>query len=75
MIGSLFYLCASRLDIMLSVCMCAKFKVGHKECHLRAVKRIMWYLFHTPNLELCYPKGSEFDFIGYFDADYMLDVR
>jgi hypothetical protein len=25
MIGSLLYLCASRLDIMLSVCMCARF--------------------------------------------------
>jgi hypothetical protein len=24
-IGSLMYLCASRLDIMLSVCMCARF--------------------------------------------------
>ena len=26
MIGSLLYLCASRPDIMLSVCMCARFK-------------------------------------------------
>jgi hypothetical protein len=25
MIGSLLYLCASRLDIMLSVCICARF--------------------------------------------------
>jgi hypothetical protein len=25
MIGSLLYLCASRTDIMLSVCMCARF--------------------------------------------------
>jgi hypothetical protein len=25
MIGSLFYLCASRTDIMISVCMCARF--------------------------------------------------
>jgi hypothetical protein len=25
MIGSLLYLCASRSDIMLSVCMCARF--------------------------------------------------
>jgi hypothetical protein len=25
MIGSLLYFCASRLDIMLSVCMCARF--------------------------------------------------
>jgi hypothetical protein len=28
MIGSLLYLCASRPDIMLSVCMCARFQAG-----------------------------------------------
>jgi hypothetical protein len=40
MITSLLYLCASRLDIMLSVCMCARFQSNPKECHLMAVKRI-----------------------------------
>jgi hypothetical protein len=39
MIGSLLYLCASRLDIMLSVCMCARFQANPKEVHLRAVKK------------------------------------
>jgi hypothetical protein len=48
MIGSLLYLCASRPDIMLSVCMCARFQSGPKECHLVAVKRILRYLVHTP---------------------------
>jgi hypothetical protein len=57
MIGSLLYLCASRLDIMHSVCMCARFQASPKECHLRGVKRIMRYLLHTSNLGLCYPKG------------------
>jgi hypothetical protein len=40
MIGSLLYLCASRPDIMLSVCMYARFQAAPKDCHLRAVKRI-----------------------------------
>jgi hypothetical protein len=31
MIGSLLYLCASRPDIMLSVCMCARFQADPKE--------------------------------------------
>ena len=57
MIGSLLYLCASRPDIMLSVCMCARFQANPKECHLVAVKRILRYLVHTPNLGLWYPKG------------------
>jgi hypothetical protein len=50
MIGSLLYLCASRPDIMLSVCMCVRFQVAPKECHLRAIKRIMRYLVLTPYL-------------------------
>jgi hypothetical protein len=70
MIGTLLYLCASRLDIMLSVCMCARFQADPKEVHLRAVKRIMIYLVYTPKFELWYPKGSTFDLIGYSDADW-----
>ena len=70
MIGSLLYLCASRADIMLSVCMCARFKANPKECHLVAVKRILRYLVLTPNLGLWYPKGSTFDLLGYSDSDY-----
>jgi hypothetical protein len=54
MIGSLFYLCASRLDIMLSVCMCARFQANPKEVHLRVVKRIMRYLVYTPKFGLWY---------------------
>jgi hypothetical protein len=70
MIGSLIYLCASRPDIMLSVCMCARFQANPKEVHLRAVKRIMRYLVYTPKFGLWYPKRSTFDLIGYSDTDY-----
>jgi hypothetical protein len=70
MISSLLYLCASRLDIMLSVCMCARFQANQKECHLMAVKRILRYLVRTPNFGLWYPKGSNFNLLGYSDFDY-----
>jgi hypothetical protein len=70
MIGSLLYLCTSRPDIMLSVCMCARFQANPKECHLVAVKRILRYLVHTPNLVLWYPNGSKFNLLGYSDSDY-----
>jgi hypothetical protein len=70
MIGSLLYLCASRPDIMLSVCMCARFQGNPKEVHLRAIKRIMRYLVYTPKFGLWYPKRSTFDLIGYSDADW-----
>jgi hypothetical protein len=58
MICSLFYLCVSRPDIMLSICMCTRFQADFKECHIRATKRILRYLFHTPNFGLWYHKGQ-----------------
>jgi hypothetical protein len=54
MIGSLLYLCASQPDIMLSVCICARFQANPKEVHLRAVKRILRYLVYTPKFGLWY---------------------
>ena len=47
MIGSLLYLIASRLDIMLSVCLCVRYQADPKESHFLAVKRIMRYLVGT----------------------------
>jgi hypothetical protein len=70
MIGSLLYLCARRPYTMLSICICARFQSGPKECHLVAVKHIIRYLVHTPFIRLWYPKGSTFDLIGYSDSDY-----
>jgi hypothetical protein len=70
MISSLLYLCASRPNIMLSICMYARFQAASKECYLRPVKRIMRYLVLTPYLALWYPKCAHFELIGYSDADY-----
>jgi hypothetical protein len=70
MVGSLLYLCASRPNIMLSVCMCARFQSDPRECHLVAVKRILRYLVATPCFRIWYPKGSTFELIGYSDSDY-----
>jgi hypothetical protein len=70
MIGSLLYLCASRPDIMLSVCMCARYQSDPKECHLVAAKRILRYLVSKPCFGIWYPKGSTFNLIGYSDSDY-----
>ena len=56
MISSLLYLCASRTDLMLSVCMCARYQAAPKECHLKAVKRIVRYWIHTPNFAFGIPR-------------------
>jgi hypothetical protein len=70
MIEFLLYLCASRPDIMHSVCMCVKLQATPKDCHLRVVKRIMRYLVLTPNVGIWYPKGYHFELLGYSDIDY-----
>jgi hypothetical protein len=70
MVVSLLYLCASKPDMMLSLCMCTRFQSGPKECHLVAVKRILIYLVFTPCFGIWYPKGSTFDLIRYSDFDY-----
>jgi hypothetical protein len=70
MIRSLLYVTASRLDVMFSVCMCARFQASPRESHLKATKRILRYLKHTQNVGLWYPKGAKFELVGYFNLDY-----
>ncbi|GJV79587.1 putative ribonuclease H-like domain-containing protein [Tanacetum coccineum] len=70
MIGSLMYLTSSRLDIMFSVCACARYQVNPKVSHLYAMKRIFRYLKGQPKLGLWYPKDSSFDLVAYTDSDY-----
>jgi hypothetical protein len=50
--------------------MCARFQANPKGCHLTVVKRILRYLKLTPNVGLWYPKGAQFELIGYSDSDY-----
>ncbi|XP_070011451.1 secreted RxLR effector protein 161-like [Nicotiana sylvestris] len=70
MISSLLYLTASKPDIVFSVGLCARFQANPKESHLNAVKSILRYLTGTTDLCLWYPKGSNFNLVGYADADY-----
>ncbi|GKD47785.1 hypothetical protein Tco_1276761, partial [Tanacetum coccineum] len=51
-----------RLDADLQVCLTAK--------HLKEVKWIFWYLRHSYNEGLWYPKDSGFELIAYLDADH-----
>ncbi|GJY21111.1 retrovirus-related pol polyprotein from transposon TNT 1-94 [Tanacetum coccineum] len=73
MIGSLFYLTASRPDIVFSVCLCVRFQEDPKTSHLEAVKRIFRYIKGTTHLGLWYPKGSGIETIVYADSDHAGD--
>ncbi|WVZ89714.1 hypothetical protein U9M48_036080 [Paspalum notatum var. saurae] len=68
--GLLLYLCASRPDIMFSVCLSARFQADPEKSHLIAVKRILRYLKHTPSIGLWYPKGASFELLGYSNSDF-----
>ncbi|XP_015165123.1 uncharacterized mitochondrial protein AtMg00810-like [Solanum tuberosum] len=60
MIRSLLYLTASRLDIVFSVGLCARFQSCPKESHLKKVKRILRYLKGTVDLVLWYPSCDSY---------------
>jgi len=70
LIGSLLYLTTSRPDIVFSIGLCAHFQSKPKESHLKVVEQIFRYLKHTPDLVLWYPRGCNFDLVGYAGADY-----
>ena len=59
MIGSLLYV--TRLDVMFSVCMCARFQASPIESHWKETKGILRYLKHTQNVGLWY---SNSDYVG-----------
>ncbi|XP_070010299.1 secreted RxLR effector protein 161-like [Nicotiana sylvestris] len=69
-IGSLLYLTGSRLDIVFSMGLCARFQSNTKKSHLKVAKRILRYLKETQDLVLYYLSGDSFNLIGYADAYY-----
>lgn len=52
MIGYLLYLTTSKPNIMLSVCLCARFQANPKESNLIVAKRMFKYLLGTKDLGL-----------------------
>jgi hypothetical protein len=68
MIGSLLYLTVMRLDIQLSVCLCARFQTSLRTSHRRAVKRIFRYLQYTPELSLWYSASFSLLLLGFSNA-------
>jgi len=73
MISSLLYLTTSRLDVMFSVYLCARFQYDPRDSHLSAVKRIFRYLVGTSNLNLMYKHSDSYKLTGYCVADYAGD--
>nr|GEU36139.1 integrase, catalytic region, zinc finger, CCHC-type, peptidase aspartic, catalytic [Tanacetum cinerariifolium] len=70
MIGTLFYLTASRPDLQFAICMCARYQAWPIEKRVHAVKRIFQYLRGTVNRGLWYPKDSFVALTAFTDADH-----
>nr|GEW91197.1 retrovirus-related Pol polyprotein from transposon TNT 1-94 [Tanacetum cinerariifolium] len=70
MIGTLFYLTASRHDLQFAICMCARYQARPTEKHLHAVKRIFRYLRGTVNRGLWYLKDSLIALTAFADSDH-----
>nr|GFB81629.1 uncharacterized mitochondrial protein AtMg00810-like [Tanacetum cinerariifolium] len=70
MIGTLLYLTASRPDLQIAICMCARYQARHTEKHIHVVKRIFRYVRGTVNRGLWYPKDSSIALTAFADADH-----
>ena len=70
MIRSFLYLTASRVDIMLSICLYARYQSNPKESYLKTVKRIFQNLLDTEDLGLWHLRNEYFDLLGYSDANF-----
>ncbi|GJR92968.1 hypothetical protein Tco_0265142 [Tanacetum coccineum] len=71
MVGSLMFLIASRPDLVIAVCMCARYQAKPTKKHLEAIKRIFRYLKGTINMGLWYPKDNAMSLTAYADADHV----
>ncbi|GJV47739.1 retrovirus-related pol polyprotein from transposon TNT 1-94 [Tanacetum coccineum] len=70
MIDTLLYLTASRPDLQIAICMCARYQARPNEKHLHAVKRIFRYLKGTVYQGLWYPRDSSIALAAFADADH-----
>nr|GEU61136.1 hypothetical protein [Tanacetum cinerariifolium] len=70
MIGTLFYLTASRPDLQFLIYMCAQYQVRPTKKHAHAVKRIFRYLSGTIHWGLWYTKDSSVALTAFADVDH-----
>jgi hypothetical protein len=71
MIGSLWYLTATRPDILFIVCLCAHFQASPHSSHWQAIQGIFRYVKYTLKFGIWYFTSSLLDLVGFFDADFV----
>ena len=74
MIGSLFYLTASKPDISYNVRVCARYQANPKESHITTLKRIIKYVKTIVDFGVWYNKDTNDVLARYTDADWAGNV-
>ncbi|KAF2285984.1 hypothetical protein GH714_009359 [Hevea brasiliensis] len=69
-IGCLFYLTASRPDIMYPTSLLSRFMHEPSQNHFKAVKRVLRYVKGTIDLGIWFKSGMEAKLVGYADSDW-----
>ena len=69
-VGSLFYLTATRPDIMFAASLLARFMHCPTKKHYGTAKRVLRYIQGTIDFGIEYQKGKEAILIGYCDSDW-----
>jgi hypothetical protein len=74
LVGSLWYLTATRPDVMYVVGLISRYMEKPTEMHLQAGKRILRYLKGTIEFGIGYRKRGDGSLIAFADSDYARDV-
>ncbi|XP_016720863.1 secreted RxLR effector protein 161-like [Gossypium hirsutum] len=70
LVGCLFYLTATRPDIMFAASLLSRFMHCCNEKHFQAAKRVLRYIKGTKSYEMFFSKVENMKLIGYADSDW-----
>ena len=74
-VGSMRYLTATRLDVMIVVGLISRYMENHIELHLQIAKRVLRYLKWTLHFGFFFKNGGNNELIVYTDSDYDGDLE
>ena len=69
LIGSLLYLCATRLELMFVASMLSRFMKCSSQLHYVIVKRVLRYIKGITDYGIWYLKDKSADLVGFTDND------
>ncbi|XP_050919643.1 uncharacterized mitochondrial protein AtMg00810-like [Lathyrus oleraceus] len=70
LVGSLFYLTASRPDLMFAASLLSRFMSKPSHLHLGEAKRVLRYVMGTMEHGIRFDKNSKLEAKGYCDSDW-----